>query len=192
MYKIVFSSVLPDMIGGNGYNDQLPSLELMIRWTQANTFMPAMQFSYLPMDFGISEVTAVVTVLLQQCVALHKNYSAEIIEAMQASVENGTPVNPPIWWIDPTDPVALATDDGNLYFIASLYSVRYFYVYFSEYLLGEKILVAPVIEEGATTRNVYLPKGTWKDGNSDTTYEGPITIEDYSATLFTFPYFIKQ
>jgi hypothetical protein len=42
--------VLPDMIGGNGYNEP-PSKELFIRWLQANVFMPSMQFSYVPWDF---------------------------------------------------------------------------------------------------------------------------------------------
>lgn len=43
-------SVLPDMIGGNGYGGA-PSAELFVRWVQANTFMPAMQFSYVPWDY---------------------------------------------------------------------------------------------------------------------------------------------
>jgi alpha-glucosidase (family GH31 glycosyl hydrolase) len=32
-----------------------------------------------------------------------------------------------------------------------------------EYLLGKNLLVAPVVERGATTRQVYLPKGGWYD-----------------------------
>jgi len=32
-----------------------------------------------------------------------------------------------------------------------------------EYLLGDKILVAPVIEKGATSRSLYLPQGSWVD-----------------------------
>ena len=44
------------MIGGNGYqtdDDPLhtshpPPKELFVRWLQANTFMPAMQFSFVP------------------------------------------------------------------------------------------------------------------------------------------------
>ena len=32
-----------------------------------------------------------------------------------------------------------------------------------EYLLGEKILVAPVLEQGASTRSLYLPQGSWVD-----------------------------
>lgn len=42
---------LPDMIGGNGYNNQPPSKEMYIRWMEANVFMPAVQFSYTPWDF---------------------------------------------------------------------------------------------------------------------------------------------
>lgn len=34
-------------------------------------------------------------------------------------------------------------------------------VLLSEYLLGEKILVAPVLTEGAVSRDIYLPSGTW-------------------------------
>lgn len=47
---IGYPFVLPDMIGGNGYNGR-PSKELFVRWMQANVFMPAMQFSYTPWDF---------------------------------------------------------------------------------------------------------------------------------------------
>ena len=42
--------VLPDMIGGNGY-DGAPAAELFIRWLQANVFMPSLQFSYVPWDY---------------------------------------------------------------------------------------------------------------------------------------------
>lgn len=31
----------------------------------------------------------------------------------------------------------------------------------SEYLVGENLLVAPILEQGATSRSVYLPEGTW-------------------------------
>lgn len=43
--------VLPDMIGGNGYNTLLPAKELFVRWMQANVFMPSLQFSYAPWDY---------------------------------------------------------------------------------------------------------------------------------------------
>lgn len=46
-----YTLVLPDMIGGNGYNNTTPSKELFLRWLQANVFMPSMQFSYVPWDY---------------------------------------------------------------------------------------------------------------------------------------------
>lgn len=50
------------------------------------------------------------------------------MERFKLAVSNGDPVNPPIWWIAPNDKIAQAVDD--------------------EFLLGDKILVAPVIAEG--------------------------------------------
>lgn len=43
--------VLPDMVGGNGYGNE-PDAELYIRWLAANVFMPSIQFSYCPWQFG--------------------------------------------------------------------------------------------------------------------------------------------
>nr|AHH86056.1 glycoside hydrolase family 31 [Phaedon cochleariae] len=164
-----YTFVLPDMIGGNGYNMETPSPELMVRWTQANTFMPAMQFSYLPWEITSPDFD--VPAIVKKFVNLHQNYTAALLRAVEASKLNGSPVNPPIWWIDPTDAEALACDD--------------------EFLVGEEILVAPILSEGATSRKVYLPRGTWRDGNNDTIYTGPISL-DYSADINTLPYFIKE
>ena len=51
--------VLPDMIGGgNGFSDLAPAKELFVRWTQANVFMPAMQFSFAPWDYDQQVCTA--------------------------------------------------------------------------------------------------------------------------------------
>ena len=58
--------------------------------------------------------------------------------------------------------------------------------------MGEEILVAPVIEEGATSRNVVIPAGTWKDGNDGTIYVGPQILTDYPAPIDVLPFFIKQ
>lgn len=44
-----YTLVLPDMIGGNGYNAK-PSKELFVRWLQANVFMPTLQYSFVPWD----------------------------------------------------------------------------------------------------------------------------------------------
>ena len=58
-------------------------------------------------------------------------------------------------------------------------------------MLGDRILVAPVLEEGATSRDIYLPEGLWVDEADPERplYEGPLWIYDYSADLWTLPYF---
>jgi alpha-glucosidase (family GH31 glycosyl hydrolase) len=51
-----------------------------------------------------------------------------------------------------------------------------------QYLLGENLLVAPVIEQGAVTRKLYLPKGDWLNywtgdhltGGADVTVPAPL------------------
>ena len=50
------------------------------------------------------------------------------MERFKLAVATGEPVNPPIWWIAPEDKIAQAIDD--------------------EFLLGDKILAAPVIQKG--------------------------------------------
>jgi hypothetical protein len=45
---------------------------------------------------------------------LHEEYADEILNAMNNSITDGTPVNPPIWWVDPTNADALKVDDGKL------------------------------------------------------------------------------
>lgn len=63
-----------------------------------------------------------------------------------------------------------------------------------EFLLGDQVLAAPVLEEGAVTRDVYLPSGVWRDGNNMEAepVTGPTWIRDYQAPLFVLPYFVKD
>lgn len=164
-----YSMVLPDMIGGNGYDGLKPSAELFVRWLQANTFMPSIQFSFVPWEF--TNATFNVTQISRKFVDLHQKYAPYIRSQMEKSVKEGHPVNAPIWWISPNDSTALAMD--------------------TEYLLGEDLLVAPIIIEGATSRVVYLPDGEWVDGNNGSIYKGPIELSDYSAPIEVLPYFIK-
>ncbi|KAK9700828.1 hypothetical protein QE152_g31004 [Popillia japonica] len=46
-------------------------------------------------------------------------------------------------------------------------------------MLGEDILVAPILEEGAVTRDIYLPAGTWEDGNTGEIYEAFVLCAIY-------------
>lgn len=61
-------------------------------------------------------------------VKLHADYTPYIMERFKLAVSHGEPVNPPIWWIAPTDKIAQRIDD--------------------EFLLGDKILSAPIVVQG--------------------------------------------
>mgnify|MGYP005983654579 FL=1 len=52
--------------------------------------------------------------IIKKFVALHDEYTDSILNAMENSISTGTPVNPPIWWADPTNPDALKSNDREL------------------------------------------------------------------------------
>ncbi len=58
------------------------------------------------------------------------------------------------------------------------------------YLLGPSILVAPVIEPGATSRSIRFPEGRWIHAWSGTSIEGPATF-DLDAELGQIPWFLR-
>jgi alpha-glucosidase len=58
-----------------------------------------------------------------------------------------------------------------------------------QFMLGNEILVAPVVEKGANKRKVILPKGTWK-GDDGKIEKGGKTIE-IDAPIERIPYFVK-
>ena len=51
---------------------------------------------------------------------LHAEMTPRIINAMKKAVETGAPVNPPIWWVDPTNKEAHKINDGKSTFIEYL------------------------------------------------------------------------
>ena len=59
-----------------------------------------------------------------------------------------------------------------------------------QFMLGDSLLVAPVLTKGDRTRNVVLPTGRWKyvDG---TVYDGGRTVT-VPADLDTLPRFVLQ
>lgn len=129
--------ILPDMIGGNAYNRQ-PEKELYIRWMQANALLPSLQFSIVPWQYDDEVIN-----LTRRYIQLHDDFTDTIIRLARKAVDTAAPIIRPLWWVAPTDEAALTID--------------------SEFLLGDDILVAPVLESGARSRDVYLPAGQWTD-----------------------------
>jgi alpha-D-xyloside xylohydrolase len=59
------------------------------------------------------------------------------------------------------------------------------------YLLGDAILVAPVIERGATSRAVTFPPGRWVHWLTGESFEGPMEAT-VDAPLGTLPFFVHE
>ncbi|MDP4145293.1 MAG: glycoside hydrolase family 31 protein [Bacillota bacterium] len=62
------------------------------------------------------------------------------------------------------------------------------------WMFGDYMLVSPVVQEGQTSKKIYLPKGTWIDYFTGKTYEGGSTI-DYTVNANTYddiPLFVKK
>ncbi len=60
----------------------------------------------------------------------------------------------------------------------------------SEFLLGDSLLSAPIYEQGAIGRRVYLPEGTWFDYWDGTEYPG-MGWSDIAAPLERWPLFVR-
>ena len=62
----------------------------------------------------------------------------------------------------------------------------------SQFLFGKELLVATIVEPGASSKNIYLPEGEWIDFNHpQKSYQGKQWI-DFPVTLETTPMFVKR
>jgi alpha-glucosidase (family GH31 glycosyl hydrolase) len=158
--------ILPDMVGGNEYEEKADS-EMMIRWTQLNALLPAMQFSLAPWEYGEASAE-----LCRRYAKLHTEYASKILEIAKTAIEYGYPIIRPVFWLDANSENALNCDD--------------------EFLLGDELLVAPVLFHGMRQRDIYLPPGTWQDHWTKEVFRGSILLRDYPAPLDILPFFKRM
>ncbi len=93
-----------------------------------------------------------------------------LYSAVRECAATGLPIMRALWLHYPDDPVAVARGD--------------------EYLWGRDILVAPVVEQGATSRQVYLPRGAWYDFWTGERLEGGRELTR-AVDLETMPLFVR-
>jgi alpha-glucosidase/alpha-D-xyloside xylohydrolase len=93
-----------------------------------------------------------------------------LYSAVRECAVTGMPIMRSLWLHYPDDPQAIARDD--------------------EYLWGRDILIAPVVEQGATSRRVYLPKGGWWDFWTGDRIEGSREITR-AVDLETIPLYVR-
>jgi alpha-glucosidase (family GH31 glycosyl hydrolase) len=158
-------------IGGFGFAGECTS-ELYARWFEFSAFCPLFRPHgdqrelREPWQFG-GEIEAICRKYLE----MRYRLLPYIYNAVHDACTTGIPIMRPLVLAYPADPQVLNIAD--------------------EYLFGPDILVAPVLDEGAVERSVYLPEGSWIDYWSDEIYTGPGFITT-QASLDTIPLFVRQ
>ncbi|MFE7316876.1 TIM-barrel domain-containing protein [Streptomyces sp. NPDC057555] len=141
----------PDVGGFSGE----PSPELYLRWFQLGAYLPLFRtHSALwagrrePWEFG-AEVLEHARAALRERARLLPYF----VTLGQLARLSGAPYVRPMWWSAPRDRALRDVEDA--------------------FLLGDALLVAPVLEAGAVRRAVRLPRGRWYDTATGRAYEGP-------------------
>lgn len=93
-----------------------------------------------------------------------------VYTAARTAHDTGLPLMRAMWLHYPKDSLAARQDD--------------------QYLWGRNLLVAPVVREGATTREIYLPDGPWYDFWTERKRRGNQTITRY-VDLETMPLYVR-
>ena len=145
----------PDMIGGGDYMAFLDlkkfNQQLIVRSAQIHALMPMMQFSLAP--WRVLDATHLNAV--KAAVALRIKYTPEIMKLLEITKKTGEPIVRSISYNYPHKGYEEVKD---------------------QFMLGNNIMVAPVVQENAMARKVILPPGKWMDDRGKM-LKGPAVIE---------------
>ncbi|QDU70495.1 glycoside hydrolase family 31 protein [Mucisphaera calidilacus] len=152
---------------GGYYGTATP--ELYIRWLQLGALSPFMQFHGIdprePWHFGPEAVDA-----YRRLAHLRLCLMPTLLELGAEAAETGMPIMRPMFFAGTPHPDArLAT----------------------QYMLGPDLLVAPVMEQGATQRAVTFPPGQWLHAQQPLVFTGPGTF-NVPLALDQPPLFLRQ
>jgi sulfoquinovosidase len=152
--------------------------ELFVRWSQWSALTPFFRVhnggtagTQMPWEFDAETLR-----LWSEAAELHRLARGLVARLWRQGAETGIPPTRPLWLAFPGDAEAAKQDQ--------------------QWMLGEDVLVAPVVTEGATTRELYLPAGCWRRGDAEgrpagETYESEGEYVTVAAPLDSLPYFIR-
>jgi alpha-glucosidase len=146
--------------------------ELYARWMQFAAFTPFFRGhtdigtrDHEPWAFG-SEVEEI----SRSCLTIRYRLLPLLYALFAEAHRTGSPVMRPLFWRYQNDPVAVACAD--------------------QFLLGDDLLVAPVLRAGAVARSVYLPNDIWYDFWTGERFEGGDHVLA-DAPLDRIPLFVR-
>ncbi len=145
----------PDMVGGGEWTyftgERPLDEELIVRFAQCAALFPMMQFSVAPWRILSPKHAEIV----RQAAKLHCDMGEEIYALVTACAKSREPVLRPLCYTYPNAGYETVTD---------------------QFLLGNNILVAPVLKKGADKRRVVFPPGKWQRTDGEI-ISGPCTME---------------
>ena len=163
--------------------------ELIVRWFQFGLFSPVMRLHGARMRMtnqvdrypevkeksgGDNEVWSFGEKnypVLKKLIELRERLKPYILKYMDIASTTGAPIMRPMFFDFHDDQLCYSLGD--------------------QYMFGEDILFAPIMEQGVTVRKVYLPEGSWVNVNDKKTYEGKKVVEA-KAELHEFIAYIKS
>ena len=141
----------PDIGGFDGD----PSPELYLRWFQLGAYLPLFRTHASlragrrePWEFGAEVLEHARVALVER-----RRLLPYFVTLAHLARRTGAPYVRPLWWAAPEERALRECDDA--------------------FLLGDCLLVAPVLAPGADRRAVQLPWGRWYDTATGRAYEGP-------------------
>ena len=154
-----------------GYRKGLPTTELLLRWAEYAALGTIMQLggggkNHNPWDTTLYGSEALAH--YRKYARLHTDLFPTIYSYAVQAAATGRPVTRPLGMAYPADPETWTRD--------------------FQFMLGEFLLVAPVIVAKAKTRKVYLPAGRWVHHWTRVSYRGPRLVE-VAAPLGQVPLF---
>ncbi len=149
-----------------------PDPEMAVRWFQYGTLTPFSRCHAIlgepdqyPWSFGQA-----VEKIVRESLELRYKLLPYLYAKFWESHETGAPIQRPLLFDFQHDPTARQTDD--------------------QFLLGDALLVAPVLKPAQTARSVYLPSGTWYDWHTGAVHEGESYVTA-QAPLERIPLFAR-
>ncbi|KAM6926061.1 SITS-binding protein [Lycodopsis pacificus] len=166
-----YNFLIPDAVGGSLSGDLVTDEELFIRWLEITAFLPVISFHTPPWVCGEDRVLN----LTRAYIAKHQSDVIPLIEKYAEEWRmTSNPIYRPMWWLSPSDPVTFTIDD--------------------QFLIGDEVLVAPVVEKGAVQRDIYLPDGgfQWQDSKNAQVFDGGTFLQDYPVPLEEVAVFLRR
>ena len=152
-----------------GHDDDYP--ELYVRWFQFGTFLPTMRTHGTRKFNEVWSYGPQAEPILEKYLKLRYRLMPYIYSLGWFTHQTGAPFMRALFMDFPAD--------------SKVFDLR------DEYMFGPALLVAPVVEQGATTREVYLPAGSdWYNYWTDERLHGGQTVT-VQAPIDTIPLFVK-